>query len=133
MKKNRCLATLTSSNSQASAFTETSKVRVDPPVTDEPAVVSLRYGRRLLNLAREIAGALLRFHAEGRCPKETRVIVAAALVEQLKCRRFEAERMIDLALEVIHLQAKGSFQRNTLELSYLIAQATGQVREVEAN
>lgn len=87
----------------------------------------------LLGLCHEIAGLILRRHAEGKDAVTVRREVSANLVRVMACPTERAERLIDLSLELIHLKVHGRYQRDALELSLLIAQAANQLRKVGDN
>jgi hypothetical protein len=51
----------------------------------------------------------------------------------LKCTRAQANCLIDLSLEMIHAKVRGKYRRTDLEISYLIATATGAVSDISSN
>jgi hypothetical protein len=88
----------------------------------------------LLRLCQEIAGSLLRRRLE--CGDPVRAIreMRAELVRILpECDETRAGCLIDLALELLHVKARGQFKRNALELSELIARAGNQLRDAADN
>lgn len=90
-------------------------------------------GKNLMALCREIAGAMLCRHASSEEATTSRRLICDGLVEKAGCDRFQAERLIDLSLELIHVHCYGTYRRNPVELSLLIAQATGQQRDGSLN
>ena len=90
--------------------------------------------RGLLPLCEEIAGSLLRRKLE--YADATRAVreVRAELTGRLPgCDDRRAGWLVDLALEVLHVKARGRYQRTALELSELIARAGNQLRDVADN
>jgi hypothetical protein len=87
----------------------------------------------LLGLCHEIAGLLLRRYAENSDAVAVRREAKAMLMKMMACDAVRADHLLDLALELIHVKAKGRYQRNALELSLLIARAGDQVRNVSDN
>jgi len=88
----------------------------------------------LLRLCQEIAGSLLRRRLESGDPVKAVREMRSELVKHLPdCNERRAGQLIDLALELIHVKANGSFKRNPLELSQLIARAGNQLRNVADN
>jgi hypothetical protein len=90
-------------------------------------------GKNLMALCREIAGALLCRYASNEEASVSRRVILDGLVGKIGCEVFQAERLIDLSLELIHVHSYGSYRRNPVELSLLIAQATGQQRDGSLN
>ena len=88
----------------------------------------------LLRLCEEIAGVILRRRLE--CGDPVRVIrgMRSELIRILPgCDETRAGCLIDLALELLHVKARGQFKRNALELSELIARAGNQLRNAADN
>jgi len=88
----------------------------------------------LLRLCEEIAGSLLRRRLE--CGDTVRVIrgMRSELIRILPgCDETRAGCLVDLALELLHVKARGQFKRNALELSELIARAGNQLRNAADN
>lgn len=82
--------------------------------------------RRLMDLCREIGGALLSHHAAGKDLKAARKVITEGLMQTVGCRREQASCLVELSMELIHVNAYGRYKRNPLELSLLIQDATGQ-------
>lgn len=88
----------------------------------------------LLRLCQEIAGSLLRRRLESGDPVRAIREMRAELTKILpECGETRAGCLIDLALELLHVKARGQFKRNPLELSELIARAGNQLRDVADN
>ena len=87
----------------------------------------------LLGLCHEIAGLLLRRYAENSDASVVRGEVKGELMRMMVCNAERADHLLELALELIHVKAKGKYKRNALELSFLIARAGDQVRNVGDN
>lgn len=87
----------------------------------------------LLRLCREIAGALIRCYLSAPNAALVREEICQGLMEQLKCDRLRAQRLIELAMELIHVHCYGEYQRDPLELGLLISRAEGHVRDVTRN
>ncbi len=90
-------------------------------------------GRGLIKFCRELAVILIRRYMVENDAGELRAKVCASLVATLKCSKQQAECLIDLSLELIHAKVHGGYRRTEVELSYLIAMATGAVDDVAAN
>lgn len=82
--------------------------------------------RELVELCSEIAGALLRGYSDGKSGLSVRRLIVAGLEEKIGCRNSQAESLVDLSLELIHLQAYGKVRSNSLELSLLVAKSGGE-------
>lgn len=90
-------------------------------------------GRGLINFCRELAVILLRRYSMEDDARNLRDRLAASLVRTLNCSPTQAASLIDLSLEMIHSKVYGRYRRTDLELSYLIALATGAISDVSAN
>ena len=90
-------------------------------------------GKGLIKFCRELAVILIRRYMVENDAGELREKLSASLVATLKCSRQQAECIIDLSLELIHAKVHGKYRRSNVELSYLIATATGAVNDVSAN
>lgn len=66
-------------------------------------------------------------------PTDVRDNVATSLRHTLRCGTEQAECLIEIALEMIHQKTHGTYQRSPLELSFLMAKATGLVGDPAAN
>lgn len=90
--------------------------------------------RGLLRLCEEIAGTLLRRRLEGGDPVEVVRRMRRDLVLHLPdCDDSRAGRLVDLALELLHVKAHGRYRRNALELGELIAEAGRRLRDRRDN
>jgi len=87
----------------------------------------------LLRLCEEVAVNLLKRYFELRDPRGAVRGMRADLRLALRCDEERAGRIVDLALELIHVKIHGRFRRNTLELSQLIARAGNQLRDLSDN
>lgn len=88
----------------------------------------------LLRLCQEIAGSLLRRRLESGDPVRAVREMRRELTRHLPdCDEARAGWLVDLALELLHVKARGQFKRNALELSELIARAANQLRDVADN
>lgn len=88
----------------------------------------------LLRLCLEIAGSLLRRRLQ--CGDAVRAIreMRSELTRLLPdCDEARAGSLVDLALELLQVKARGQFRRNPLELSELIARAGNRLRDVADN
>jgi len=90
-------------------------------------------GMSLLSFCRELAGHLIRRYRSGDEPAEVRATFEEELAGALECDPFQAECLVELAIEVLHVKVHGKYRRDPVELSFLIAQTTGVVREVSWN
>lgn len=98
--------------------------------------ISLEGGRgskELLRFCRELAIILLRSYRSDEEVGELRDKLSASLMVTLNCTEKQALCLVELALELIHAKLRGSYKRTEVELSYLIATATGAVSDVSAN
>ncbi len=91
-------------------------------------------GSGLLRLCQEIAASLLRRRLESRDPVQAIRETRRELVAHLPgCDEARAGHLVDLALELLHVKARGRYRRNALELSELIARAARQLRDPRDN
>jgi hypothetical protein len=108
------------------------KSRIDRSASSDRPVKGLESG--LLRLCEDVAGSLLRRHLEtGDAVRSVREMRQTLLQVLPGCDETRAGWIVDLALELIQVKAKGQFKRNALELSELIARAGNQLREVRDN
>ena len=87
----------------------------------------------LLNFCRELSVILIKKYLVGDDPAEVRQEVIFELIARLHCTRAQANHLVDLALEILHVQVHGRYRRSEVELTYLIAKTTGAVRDVSLN
>lgn len=134
-RKTPTAKTLSSSTTRsATSLYSTSSIIPSAPVLDHRANEKKKSeGSGLLGLCHEIAGLLLRRYAENTAAPAVRREVKGKLMQMMACDAKRADHLLDLALELIHVKAKGRYKRNALELSLLIARAGDQVRNVEDN
>lgn len=94
---------------------------------------SLPLAKELTELCAEIAGALLRGYAEGELGHAVRKLLVDGLKEKMNCSLNQAQALVDLSLELIHVEAYGRSRRSDLEFSLLIARSGGGVRDASDN
>jgi hypothetical protein len=90
-------------------------------------------GRGLIKFCRELSGVLIRRYMVEPDAASLRTRLCASLVVTLQCTELQAQCLIDLSLELIHAKLHGEYRRSNVELSYLIATATGAVEDVGSN
>lgn len=90
-------------------------------------------GRGLIKFCQELSGVLIRRYMVDSDVAVLRAKVCASLVTTLGCSKQQADCLVDLSLELIHARLHGKYRRSDIELSYLIATATGAVKDVAAN
>ena len=90
-------------------------------------------GMSLLVFCRELAGLLIRRYRAGDDPAEVRADFERELTDRLECEEEQARCLVELAIEVLHVRVHGAYRRDAVELTFLIARATGAVREVSWN
>ena len=90
-------------------------------------------GLGLIKFCRELAVILVRKFDTEKDATSVRTRLSDSIVNTLNCTRKQAESLIDLSLELIHFKVHGEYRRSEIELSYLIAKATGVVDKVSNN
>lgn len=90
-------------------------------------------GRGLINFCRELSGIMIRQYSGEGDVGELRGRIESSLIATLRCSSLQAQCLIDLALELIHARVHGQYRRTKVELSYLIATATGAVSDASSN
>lgn len=101
---------------------------------DPQAPEARRVAGGLMKLCEEIACTLLRnLEDKGEAVAAVRATREALVTHLPDCDAERAGWLVDLALELLHVKAKGRFQRNALELSQLIARAGRQLRNLSDN
>lgn len=90
-------------------------------------------GLGLIKFCRELAVILVRKCDAEKDATSVRTRISDSIVNTLNCTRKQAESLIDLSLELIHFKVHGKYRRSDIELSYLIAKATGAVDKVSDN
>lgn len=90
-------------------------------------------GRGLIRFCRELSVILIRQYSVHDDASELREKLCASLVSTLKCTQKQALSLVELSLELIHAKVHGAYRRSNVELSYLIAMATGAVADVSSN
>lgn len=90
-------------------------------------------GKGLIKFCRELSVILIRQYSVNDDAAELRTKLCESLVATLKCSEKQALCLVELSLELIHAKVHGAYRRTSVELSYLIATATGAVSDVSAN
>lgn len=90
-------------------------------------------GRGLIKFCRELSLILIRQYSTNDDAADLRTKLCESLVSTLKCSEQQALCLVELSLELIHAKVHGKYRRTSVELSYLIAMATGAVSDVSAN
>lgn len=90
-------------------------------------------GRGLIKFCRELSVILIRQYTKNDDVGELREKLCSSLMATLRCSHLQAQCLIDLSLELIHAKVHGKYRRSNVELSYLIATATGAVGDVSSN
>lgn len=90
-------------------------------------------GKGLIKFCRELSVILIRQYTRNDDIGSLRNKLCASLMATLNCSRLQSQCLIDLSLELIHAKVHGSYRRSDVELSYLIATATGAVGDVSSN
>ncbi len=86
-----------------------------------------------MKFCRELAVIMIRRHSGEEEAGQLRQNLAVDLQSALSCTALQSDCLIDIALEIIHAKVHGTYRRSPLELSYLIAMATGVVDDLSAN
>ncbi len=112
----------------------------EPPATETVAddshcqrILRAGNGKGLIKFCRELAVIILRRYSIEDDAAQLRSRLHQSLMQTLQCSSQQAECLIDLALELIHSKVHGRYRRTELELSYLVATATGAVSDISAN
>ncbi len=92
------------------------------PVSGFPAEEA---GRDLLELCQEIAGVLIRRYLVSDSAAAVRAETALGLKSRLSCTDRQAQALITLALEIIHVKSYGKYRSSPARLEKLIALAGG--------
>ena len=108
------------------AATVSENAAAEPVDTDSDP--SVRAGKDLLELCREIAGLLLKRYLVADTAAEVRAELTAELKARLSCTDRQAQALITLALEIIHLKSYGEYRCSAARLEKLIAIAGGVSR-----
>jgi hypothetical protein len=90
-------------------------------------------GKALMKFCRELTMVLIRRYSIDEDASDLRDSLCDSLESTLKCTRAQANSLIDLSLEMIHAKVRGKYRRTDLEISYLIATATGAVSDISSN
>lgn len=90
-------------------------------------------GKKLVKFCRELSALLIRSSRSQDGIGEIADKLCASLMATLKCSEKQALCLIELSLELAHAKATGEASRSDLEISYLIATATGAVNDVSSN
>lgn len=84
-----------------------------------------RAGEDLLKMCQEIAGVLIRRYLVSDSAAEVRAEMAAGLRNRLACSDRQANALITLALEIIHVKSYGKYRCSPERLEKLISLAGG--------
>jgi len=110
---------------------------VTPAPTAEEQLISRIFressGKALMKFCRELTLVLIRRYSIDEDAADLRDSLCDSLEATLKCTRAQANSLIDLSLEMIHAKVRGKYRRTDLEISYLIATATGAVSDISSN
>lgn len=90
-------------------------------------------GRGLIKFCRELSVILIRQYSVEDDATELRAKLRSSLMSTLGCSEKQALSLVELSLELIHAKVHGAYRRTNVELSYLIAMATGAVTDVSSN
>lgn len=90
-------------------------------------------GRKLIKFCRELSTLLVRSYNPETGASDLRDRLSASLIVTLHCTEKQALSLIELSLELLHAKAHGTYRRSEVEISYLIATATGAVSDVSSN
>ncbi|MDA7922087.1 hypothetical protein N9B73_10050 [Verrucomicrobiales bacterium] len=82
-------------------------------------------GKDLLELCQEIAGVLIRRYLVSDSAADVRAETAKGLKERLSCSGRQAQALITLALEIIHVKSYGKYRISPERLEKLIATVGG--------
>ncbi|MEM6917031.1 MAG: hypothetical protein AAF491_10745 [Verrucomicrobiota bacterium] len=96
-------------------------------------VESLPLGKELVELCTEIAGVLLRGYSDGKSGREVRQIIVEGLISRIGAKEPQAQALVDLSLELIHLEAYGRLRGTAIDFSYLVARSRGGFEDLSAN
>lgn len=96
-------------------------------------VEELPLGRELVELCTEIAGALLRGYSDGKSGKEVRRVIVDGLISRIGSSLTQAQALVDLSLELIHIEAYGKLRGTAVDFSYLVARSRGGFEDLSAN
>lgn len=84
-----------------------------------------RAGKDLLKMCQEIAGVLIRRYLVSDSAAEVRAEMAQGLKKSLSCTDRQAQALITLALEIIHVKSYGKYRCSPERLEKLISLAGG--------
>jgi len=90
-------------------------------------------GKGLIRFCRELSLVLIRQYSVENDATELRSKLSTSLMATLHCSEIQAVSLVELSLELIHARVHGAYRRSSVELSYLIAMATGAVSDVSSN
>ncbi|MDF1740764.1 MAG: hypothetical protein P1U86_16510 [Verrucomicrobiales bacterium] len=90
-----------------------------------PGFPAEKAGKELLELCQEIAGVLIRRYLVSDSAATVRAETAAGLRNRLSCTDRQAQALITLALEIIHVKSYGKYRASPARLEKLIALAGG--------
>jgi len=90
-------------------------------------------GRGMVKFCRELSAVIIRQYSVETDVDAIRSKVSRSLVTILRCSDMQADCLFELSLELINARLHGHYRRSNLEISYLIAMASGAVADVSAN
>ncbi len=93
-----------------------------------PGFPAEKAGKDLLELCQEIAGVLIRRYLVSDSAAAVRAETAAGLRKRLSCTDRQAQALITLALEIIHVKSYGKYRASPARLEKLIALAGGMAK-----
>jgi len=114
-------------------FEEVEKLSQEAALLEAMAEPSENSGTGLLRFCRELSVVLIKKYLVGNDPAEVRQELVYELIARIQCSSAQANHLVDLALEIIHVHVHGKYRRNELDLTCLIAKATGAVGDVSMN
>lgn len=138
----KMITTTTTNSATVSANSRTAAPEIEnrqiaPTISAEQELTNRIFqagnGKGLMKFCRELAVILIRRYSVDDDARDLRETLQPSLVATLNCSDQQADSLIDLSLEMIHAKVHGMYRRTDVELSYLIATATGAVADVAAN
>ncbi len=114
-------------------FEEKEKLSQEAELLEEMAESTEEEGAGLLRFCRELSAVLIKKYLVGNDPAAVRQELVYELIARIQCSSAQANHLVDLALEIIHVHVHGKYRRSELDLTYLIAKASGGVRDTSLN
>lgn len=103
------------------------------PVQICAGIENLPLGKELVELCTEIAGVLLRGYADGKSGRDVRNVIVDGLIDKISASQVQAQALVDLSLELIHLEAYGRLRGNAVDFTCLVAKSRGGLEDPSAN